>query len=112
MQTQEPIVETPGGLATLEVAEQSWRAVVQPWWKATMAVLPTFLLTRFIFLLLSYFGGVLFFVPNYWPGELDFHQVLSTWYHWDAVRYATIANSGYITEEYAAFFPLYPALER
>ncbi len=112
MQTQEPIVEAPTIVVTPETSQQSWGAAMQPWWKATLAVLPTFLLTRFIFLVLSYFGGVLFFVPNYWPGQLDFHQVLYTWYHWDAVRYATIATNGYITEEYAAFFPLYPALER
>jgi uncharacterized protein YggT (Ycf19 family) len=110
MQTQEPLLEAPALPAESGVA-QSWRALALPWWKALLAALPTFLFTRFIFLLLSYFGGVLFFVPNYWPGQLDFHQVLYTWYHWDAVRYATIAGSGYVTEEYAAFFPLYPALE-
>src|SRR5436309_3462260 len=98
MQTQEPVVETPTIIATPETSQQSWGTAVQPWWQAILAVLPIFLLARFIFLVLSYFGGVLFFVPNYWPGQLDFHRVLYTWYHWDAVRYATIATNGYITE--------------
>jgi Gpi18-like mannosyltransferase len=82
------------------------------WWKATLVALPVFLMTRFIFLLLTYFGGVLFFVPNYSPEHLSFHNILYNWYRWDVVRFATIATNGYVSLEYAAFFPLYPALER
>ncbi len=113
MQIQEQVVATPDTTAQPAATQvQTWRATIQPWWKATLAILPTYLLTRFVLLLLSYFGGVLFFVPNYWSGQLAFRDVLYTWYHWDAVRFATIALHGYITEEYAAFFPLFPALER
>jgi Gpi18-like mannosyltransferase len=114
MQTQEPILATPeqSEIPPVTTASQAWRDIVQPWWQATLAILPIFLLTRFVLLLLSYFGGVLFFVPNYWAGQLAFRDVLYTWYHWDAIRFATIATRGYITPEYAAFFPLYPALER
>jgi hypothetical protein len=90
--------------------QQTWRAFVEPWWKATLAILPTFLITRFIFLLLSYFGGILFFVKNYAPIVIPFHTILYHWYYWDAKRFATIATSGYPTPDYAAFFPLYPAL--
>ncbi|WP_165423502.1 mannosyltransferase family protein [Ktedonosporobacter rubrisoli] len=90
--------------------QMSWRTFIDPWWKATLAILPIFLLTRLIFLLLAYFGGVLFFVPNYWPGALTFRSVLYTWHHWDAVRFTTIATQGYPTPEYAAFFPLFPSL--
>jgi hypothetical protein len=89
---------------------QTWRAFMEPWWKATLAILPTFLITRFIFLLLSYFGGVLFFVKNYVPTVISFHNMLYRWNYWDATRFATIATKGYLTPEYAAFFPLYPAL--
>lgn len=114
MQTQEPILVTPeqSEAPAVTTTSQAWRDTVQPWWQATLAILPIFLLTRFVLLLLSYFGGVLFFVPNYWAGQLAFHDVLYTWYHWDVIRFATIATRGYITPEYAAFFPLYPALER
>ena len=89
---------------------QTWRAFVEPWWKATLAILPTFLITRFIFLLLSYFGGVLFFVKNYATTVIPFHTILYHWYYWDAKRFTDIATSGYTRLDYAAFFPLYPAL--
>jgi Mannosyltransferase (PIG-V) len=89
---------------------QTWRAIGEPWWKATLAVFPTFLVTRFILVLLAYFGGVLFFVPNYWPGKIAFHDIVYDWYHWDAIRFATIATHGYPSLDYAAFFPLFPAL--
>ncbi len=94
-----------------ETVRQSWRNIVTPWQKATVAVLPIFLITRLIFLLLTYFVGVLFFVPNYSPRALSWRAVLYTWYHWDVVRFATIASKGYVSLDYAAFFPLYPAME-
>src|SRR5690349_9507243 len=65
MQTKEPVVATSDTTAETaqSVATQphTWRTTLQPWWKATLAILPTYLLTRFVLLLLSYFGGVLFF---------------------------------------------------
>jgi hypothetical protein len=91
-------------------AQQSWRGLLSPWWTATQAVLPAFLLSRLIFLLLSYLGGVLFSVPNYWPGTLTFRDMLYMWYQWDVARYATIAMQGYPGPGYAAFFPLFPAI--
>jgi Gpi18-like mannosyltransferase len=96
--------------ASVVPPRQTWRAIGEPWWKATLAVLPTFLVTRFILVLLAYFGGVLFFVPNYWPGKIAFHDIVYDWYHWDAIRFATIATHGYPSLDYAAFFPLFPAL--
>ncbi|MBA2396639.1 MAG: hypothetical protein H0V70_28270 [Ktedonobacteraceae bacterium] len=90
--------------------QQTWHAFVEPWWKATLAILPTFLITRFIFLLLAYFGGVLFFVKNYVTTVIPFHTILYRWDWWDAERFRTIATQGYLTPQYAAFFPLYPAL--
>jgi Gpi18-like mannosyltransferase len=101
-----PTSETPLSTEPTE----TWRALVTPWWKATLAVLPTFLITRFIFLLLSYFGGVLFFVKNYVTTVIPFHDMLYRWYYWDAKRFATIATSGYTTPDFAAFFPLYPTI--
>ncbi len=52
----------------------------------------------------------LFFVPNYWPGQIPFHDIIYDWYRWDAIRFATIATHGYPSLDYAAFFPLFPAL--
>lgn len=92
--------------------QQKWRVTLEPWWKAALAILPTFLITRFLFLLLTYFGVVLFTLPNYSNEALPGETLLYSWYRWDAVRFGTIAANGYVSLEYAAFFPLYPFLER
>ncbi|HLI89342.1 MAG TPA: mannosyltransferase family protein [Ktedonobacteraceae bacterium] len=92
--------------------QQPWRIMLTPWWQATLAILPAFLISRIIFLLLGYLGGVLFSVPNYWPGTLTFRDMLYLWYQWDVARYATIAMQGYPGPGYAAFFPLFPALSQ
>jgi hypothetical protein len=112
MDTKESTIgstRTLSGAAATDV-EQSWRAILTPWWQATLAILPAFLLSRIIFLLLGYLGGVLFSVPNYWPGTLTSRDMLYLWYQWDVARYATIAQQGYPGPGYAAFFPLYPAI--
>lgn len=110
MQTEESEKNTIGTTVMPDSTQRSWYATLKPWWKATLAILPTFLITRLIMILLTYFGGVLFSVPNYWPGELAFSDVLYTWYRWDTIRFLTIATKGYLSLDYAAFFPLYPAL--
>lgn len=112
MQTHEQALTKEVMPKELEGERPSWRATVEPWWKATQAVLPVFMMTRIIFLLLSYLGGILFFVPNYAAQVVPLRSIVYTWYRWDAIRFATIAAKGYVTTEYAAFFPLYPLLER
>lgn len=99
-------------VATSGSQAEAWRALVRPWWLATLAVLPVFLITRLIFLLLTYFGGVLFSLPNYSTSHLSIMDVIYTWYRWDAIRFVSIATQGYTSLQYAAFFPLFPALER
>ena len=89
---------------------QEWRTLFSSWWQACRAVLPTFLLTRLLLLVLTYFGGVLFNVPNNSTFALTAKTILYSWYHWDAPRYLTIASQGYIDQSYTGFFPLYPAL--
>ena len=106
---EETVAETKATTSQIE-ERQAWRALVEPWWKATLAILPTFLITRFIMLLLSYFGGILFFVKNYAATVVSFHDIVYRWDHWDATRFATIATHGYPTKDYAAFFPLFPTL--
>ena len=91
--------------------EPAWRTILDPWWKATLAILPIFLCTRILFVLLTYFGVVLFTVPNYSPQELSTHTLLFSWYRWDVMRFATIAAEGYKRFDNTAFFPLFPLLE-
>lgn len=112
MQTEKQPLAQSDQEAASSPSYKSWQAIGATWWQATRAILPTFLLTRLIFLLLTYFGGVLFFVPNYSPANLSLKTVVMTWQRWDADRFVTIANQGYTTPEYTAFFPLYPALMR
>ena len=89
---------------------RSWRGRLEPWWKATLAVLPLFVVTRIVFLLLTYFGVILFSVPKYSMKALPLHTLMYGWYRWDAIRFTTIATKGYPDLSYAAFFPLYPWL--
>jgi Gpi18-like mannosyltransferase len=91
-----------------------WYSVLLPWWQAVMAVMPIFLITRFIFLLLTYFGSVLFTVKNYSYTVVPLSAVLRSWYHWDVISFEKIALHDYSTADLtkAAFFPLYPWLER
>jgi Mannosyltransferase (PIG-V) len=89
-----------------------WRARLAPWGQATLAVLPAFILTRIVFILLTYFGTVLFTVSNYSYQALPLSTILRSWYRWDAIHFQAIATQGYAQFENTAFFPLYPLLER
>ena len=114
MQTQESAIEKKDALAeeTSLSTSEIWRAFLAPWWRATLAILPVFIITRIVFLLLTYFGGVLFSLSNYSYIVIPFHQILYNWNRWDALRFTTIAARGYPALDYAAFFPLFPALSR
>src|SRR5712692_6958071 len=106
------IEETIPLMINSATARHPWRFFLAAWWKATLAVLPVFLITRVVFLLITSLSGVLFFLPNYSHNALALHDILFPWNRWDAVNFATIASQGYLKLEYAAFFPLFPALER
>jgi Gpi18-like mannosyltransferase len=112
MQTQESTIEnkdTVAGTAPSSISS-TWRTLTAPWWQATLAILPVFIITRVVFLLLTYFGGVLFSLSNYSYIVVPLHQILYNWNRWDALRFTTIAAQGYPALDYAAFFPLFPAL--
>lgn len=97
---------------TSEVETQAGQWIVlKPWWKATLATLPVFLLTRFMFLILTYLGVILFTLPNYSYKALSLHDVIYGWYRWDATRFAAVAANGYQSLVNTAFFPLYPLFE-
>jgi len=108
---EKPSHEIRAAVAGEETIQPRWQSMIRPWWNATLAVLPTFLVTRIILILLTYFGVVLFTVPNYSIHALSPIDFLYSWSHWDVHRYATIASQGYVTPEYSAFFPLFPLLE-
>lgn len=86
--------------------------IIAPWWQAMLSILPVFLLTRLIFIVLTYFGSVLFTVSNYSSQALPLSAVLRGWYRWDVIRFQQIATQGYASFENTAFFPLFPWLER
>lgn len=124
MRVHNPPVERPGALPVPEVAttptpalaekgtwqQRRWYVGLQPWWLATLAVLPVFIVTRVVFLLLTYFGVILFSVPNYSPHVVRLHNIVYAWYRWDAGHFTGIATHNYVWPSDAAFFPLYPAL--
>ncbi len=93
------------------LARRSWRTRLLPWWKAAITVLPIFLATRCVFLILTYLGVVLFTVSDYSFTVISLNDLLTSWNHFDSVRFTIIATRGYPSLEYAAFFPLYPSLE-
>ncbi|GAC1560870.1 MAG: hypothetical protein PVS3B3_35870 [Ktedonobacteraceae bacterium] len=109
MQTEEPAVVTP---ENIEPKTQSWRDIVQPWWKVTLSILPIFLLTRFLFILLAYVGGVLFTAADFAATSVSYHDLLANWNRGDVTRYLTIATNGYTQTEQTLLFPLYPTLIR
>ena len=109
MQSQDTTVTTSVETAT-GPTWQPWSTTLQSWGMSALAALPTFLGTRLLLLLLTYFGGILFTVNNNSTFALSFNSVLYSWYHWDALRNVTIATQGYIDPGYSTLFPLYPTL--
>lgn len=111
--TQSAPVKAEESAAANAKPQLRWRHKLAPWWQAMLAVLPVFLITRFIFLLLTYFGSVLFTVKNYAFTVVPLNAVLRDWYHWDVIRFEKIAVHDYSNADptRAAFFPLYPWLE-
>ncbi len=110
MQTHDQSLAPTEETTPLNGILQDWYNTVEPWWKTTRAVLPIFLITRLLMLMLTYLGGVLFNVPNYSSFALTFKSVLYSWYHWDAAHYLTIATQSYLDQSDTGFFPLYPAV--
>lgn len=82
--------------------------------------LATFGLTRLLFLVLTYFGVILFESTLHGPHPSFLHQLLPAWnnpvsHGWDTQWYIDIAQRGYdwkkaVGTSPTAFFPLYPLL--
>lgn len=110
--TEHEALHPPSNTTLLITRESRWRAALVPWWQATLAILPVFVITRIVFIVLTYFGTVLFTVKNYSYTVVPLSDVLRGWYHWDVISFQNIAVHGYATFDSTAFFPLYPWLER
>lgn len=92
---------------------RAWDALLQPSVAQPLAV---FVLSRFLFLILTYFGVVLFNSVLHGPHPSFLHQLLPAWSNrWDSAWYVQIAERGYgwkkaVGTSPTAFFPLYPLL--
>ncbi len=77
-------------------------------------ILGLFLGTRLLLILATYFSFILFPVPPHVYPELpvNFTGLLRSWNRWDSLQYLQIAQHGYQSIHYTAFFPLYPLLLR
>lgn len=74
-----------------------------------------FVLSRVLFLGLTYFGVILFGSVLHGPHPSFIHGLLPAWNRWDTVWYTDIAQRGYNWKKSvgtgpAAFFPLFPLL--
>lgn len=69
-----------------------------------------FLATRFILILVTYFGSLLLTQNSLANASVTFTTMFTCWNRWDALVYIRIAQSGYRPPLDLAFFPLYPLL--
>ncbi len=69
-----------------------------------------FLATRFILILVTYFGSMLLTQDAHASTLVNFTTLFISWDRWDALIYIRIAQSGYTSPFDFAFFPLYPLL--
>jgi Gpi18-like mannosyltransferase len=75
-------------------------------------ILWLFLGTRLLLIAGTYLSYILFPVPPHlYPNTaIDVTGLLTTWNHWDALRYVHVAQYGYQTAYDTPFFPLLPLL--
>lgn len=74
-----------------------------------------FTTSRVAFLMITYFGYILFVLPKYYSGALGIRVLVDSWNRWDAANYTRIAQYGYLSQNHPfdpAFFPLFPLLVR
>lgn len=78
----------------------------------TSDILWLFLGTRLLLIAATYFSYILFPVPPHvYPNTaVDLAGLLTSWNHWDALRYLHIAQFGYKIPDDTPFFPLMPLL--
>ena len=69
-----------------------------------------FLTTRFMLILVTYFGYILLTQEKYSGTPVAFSTFLTSWQQWDAEVYVRIAQSGYRLPYDLAFFPLFSTI--
>ncbi len=83
----------------------------QNWIEALKQVLPIYLVTHLVFLVLTYLV-TLFRVNSSSSASFHLKTLLTSWNNWDTGWYNGIAMNGYTHLNSFAFFPLLPILER
>jgi Gpi18-like mannosyltransferase len=81
------------------------------WLLALKGVLPVYLITHGLFVLLTLFSA-LFILSTFSSNSLPLSTLWKAWEQWDTAHYRDIAKYGYDQPWRAAFFPLFPLLER
>ncbi len=81
------------------------------WLDAFKQVWPIYLATHIAFVILTYLAS-LFIIGNFSTVTLDIGTLVSSWDQWDTGHFKAIALHGYDIHWRAAFFPLYPLLQR
>lgn len=106
--------------ASVSVSPATWlsrlrAAALEPSLREPLTI---WLLTRALFLVLTYFGVILYGQVFSQPHPTQLHRLLPSWDRWDTVWYIDIARRGYawhrpgVSTSPTAFFPLYPLLIR
>jgi Gpi18-like mannosyltransferase len=101
-------------------ARRDWARMAVEYARSAAFLEPTavWILTRALFVLLTYFGVILFQSALHDPAHPSLvHQLLPAWQRWDGQWYIDIAQRGYgwkkaVGTSPTAFFPLYSALIR
>ncbi len=81
------------------------------WVDAFKQIFPVYLATHIVFVMLTYLAS-LFSIKNFTSTSLDLKTLLTAWDRWDSGQFEAIAAHGYSHRYSAAFFPLYPYMER
>lgn len=89
----------------------SARASWLKWYDALKHILPVYIAIHLAIFTISCLA-FLFTVKDFSPQGLPISTLWVQWHYWDTSNFTHIALYGYVTLHQAAFFPLYPMLER
>ncbi len=81
------------------------------WFTAFKQTLPVYVAVHLAFFVTTCLS-FLFTLRDFDPRNVPVYKLWQTWHHWDTGHYMSIATYGYQHPWSAAFFPLYPLLER